>query len=143
MLFLIPGTINNQHFQKIDVTYELITALIAGTNEYLQPNPATRAKMAAMGAMSKVRGTTKSSPYPQTEGLLAETMQRYGTTLGEDSDLGKALRDCSEAYRQMADVKYQMEDQVKHTFLDPITHLQNSELKDVNVSYICFMKRLK
>jgi len=122
----------NEMERKIDITYELISALIAGTNEYLQPNPATRAKMAAMGAMSKVRGTTKTSPYPQTEGLLSETMQKYGTTLGEDSDLGKSLRDCSEAYRQMADIKYQMEDQVKHNFLDPITHLQNNELKDVN-----------
>uniref|UniRef100_A0AC34QI39 Uncharacterized protein n=1 Tax=Panagrolaimus sp. JU765 TaxID=591449 RepID=A0AC34QI39_9BILA len=121
----------NEMERKLDLTNELISALIAGTNEYLQPNPATRAKMAAMGAMSKVRGTTKSSPYPQTEGLLAETMLRYGTTLGDDSDLGKALKDCSEAYRQMADIKYQMEDQVKHTFLDPITHLQNTELKEV------------
>ncbi|EPB69925.1 hypothetical protein ANCCEY_10976 [Ancylostoma ceylanicum] len=26
-------------FQHIDMTYELISALVAGTNEYLQPNP--------------------------------------------------------------------------------------------------------
>ena len=26
-------------FQKVDTTYELISALVAGTNEYLQPNP--------------------------------------------------------------------------------------------------------
>ncbi|KAE9554015.1 hypothetical protein FO519_002775 [Halicephalobus sp. NKZ332] len=122
----------NEMERKIDITYELIGALVAGTNEYLQPNPATRAKMAAMGAMSKVRGTTKTSPYPQTEGLLSETMQKYGTILGDDSDLGRALKDCSEGYRQMADIKYQMEDQVKHNFLDPIGHLQNNELKEVN-----------
>lgn len=119
--------------QKIDLTYELIGALTSGTNEYLQPNPATRAKMAAMGAMSKVRGTTKSQSYPQTEGLLADTMSKYGRGLGDDSDFGKALLDTSEAFRQMADIKYQLEDVVKHNFLDPITHLQNNELKDVNV----------
>uniref|UniRef100_A0A7E4V4T6 SH3 domain-containing GRB2-like protein n=1 Tax=Panagrellus redivivus TaxID=6233 RepID=A0A7E4V4T6_PANRE len=121
----------NEMERKVDVTYELISALVASTNEYLQPNPATRARMAAMGAVSKVRGTTKSSPYPQTEGLLSETMYKYGTTLGDDSNLGKALKDCSEAYRQMADIKYQLEDVVKHNFLDPITHLQNNELKEV------------
>jgi endophilin-A len=82
--------------------------------------------------MSKVRGTTKSQSYPQTEGLLADTMIKYGKGLGEDSDLGKALIDSSEAFRQMADIKYQLEDVVKHNFLDPITHLQNNELKDVN-----------
>jgi endophilin-A len=118
--------------RKIDVTNELITALVAGTNEYLQPNPATRAKMSAMTAMSKVRGTTKTSPYPQTEGLLSETMMKYGTSLGDDTELGKALKDCAESYRQMADIKYQLEDVVKHNFLDPITHLQNTELKEVN-----------
>ncbi|KAK0425831.1 hypothetical protein QR680_009414 [Steinernema hermaphroditum] len=121
----------NEMERKIEVTYELIGALIAGIHEYLQPNPATRAKMATMGALSKVRGTTKASPYPQTEGLLAETMTRYGQSL-DGSDLGKALCDAGEAYRQMADIKYQLEENVKQNFLDPISHLQNSDLKDVN-----------
>lgn len=47
--------------------------------------------MATMGALSKVRGTSKSSSYPQTEFLLGETMQKYGIALGNDSDLGKGL----------------------------------------------------
>jgi endophilin-A len=38
----------NEMEKKIDLTYELVSALTAGANEYLQPNPATRAKMAAM-----------------------------------------------------------------------------------------------
>ncbi|EFO21715.1 BAR domain-containing protein [Loa loa] len=122
----------NEMERKVDLTYELISALIAGTHELLQPNPATRAKMATMGALSKVRGTSKAQPYPQTEGLLADTMQKYGTALGADSDLGKALIDASEAYRQLADIKYQMEDSVKHNFLDPLAHLQQTDLKEVN-----------
>lgn len=61
--------------------------------------------MAAMGAVSKVRGSTKSQCYPQTEGLLADTMGKYGKSLGESSDLGKSLCDASDAYRQMADIK--------------------------------------
>uniref|UniRef100_A0A2K6W7K1 Uncharacterized protein n=1 Tax=Onchocerca volvulus TaxID=6282 RepID=A0A2K6W7K1_ONCVO len=122
----------NEMERKVDLTYELISALIAGTHELLQPNPATRAKMATMGALSKVRGTSKVQPYPQTEGLLADIMQKYGTALGADSDLGKALIDASEAYRQLADIKYQMEDNVKHHFLDPLAHLQQIDLKEVN-----------
>ncbi|KAJ1372615.1 Endophilin-A [Parelaphostrongylus tenuis] len=118
--------------KNIDLTYELISALIAGTNEYLQPNPATRAKMATMGAISKVRGTVKTEPYPQTEGMLSEMMFKYGSALGGSSDLGKALLDAAEAYRRMADIKYQMEENVKQNFIDPLTHLQNNELKDVN-----------
>ncbi|PIC55527.1 hypothetical protein B9Z55_000764 [Caenorhabditis nigoni] len=122
----------NDMEKNIDTTYNLITDLVAGTNEYLQPNPATRAKMATQVALSKVRGTTKTSPYPQTEGMLAEVMQKYGQQLGDGSDLGKALNDAAEGYRQMADIKYQMEDNVKQNFLDPLIHLQNNELKDVN-----------
>lgn len=94
--------------RKIDLTNELITELVNGTHAYLQPNPATRAKMAAMGAIGKVSGTSKSQPYPQAEGQLADIMVKYGRGLGEDSDLGKALCDASESYRQMADIKYQV-----------------------------------
>lgn len=39
----------------------------------------------------------------------------------------------------MADIKYQMEDNVKQNFLDPLTHLQNNELKEVNV---CFERNI-
>lgn len=121
----------NEMEKQVDTTYELISALVIGTGEYLQPNPATRAKMATMGALSKVSGTAKTSPYPQTEGMLAETMQKFGQKMGEGSDLGKALGDSAEAYRQMADIKYQMEDNVKQNFLDPLTQLQNNELREV------------
>ncbi|CAI2322295.1 unnamed protein product [Caenorhabditis sp. 36 PRJEB53466] len=122
----------NEMEKNVDTTFNLITELVNGTSEYLQPNPATRAKMATVVAVSKLRGTTKTSPYPQTEGMLADVMQKYGQLLGEKSDLGKSLNDAAEAYRQMADIKYQMEDNVKQNFLDPLTHLQNNELKDVN-----------
>uniref|UniRef100_A0A0K0DZZ0 SH3 domain-containing GRB2-like protein n=1 Tax=Strongyloides stercoralis TaxID=6248 RepID=A0A0K0DZZ0_STRER len=122
----------NEMERKMDVFYEAISALIAGTNEFLQPNPATRAKMAAMGAMSKVRGTSKNSPYPQTEGLLSETMAKYGKSLGDNSDFGLSLLETAEAYKLLADIKYQLEDNVKHNFLDPIAHIQANEIKEVN-----------
>ena len=54
-------------------------------------NTATRAKIAAMGAMSKVRGSTKNQAYPQTEGMLADTMTKYGRNMGGQSDFGKVL----------------------------------------------------
>lgn len=51
-----------------------------------------------------------------------------------------ALIDASEAYRQLADIKYQMEDNVKHNFLDPLAHLQQTDLKEVNVCQSVSMK---
>lgn len=47
--------------------------------------------------------------------------------------LGNALVDAGEAFKQMADVKYGLEDVVKQNFLDPLTHLQANDLKEVSV----------
>jgi hypothetical protein len=102
---------------------------------------ATRAKMATMGALSKVRGATNKAPYPQTEGLLAETMSKYGKAMGEQSDLGRALNESSEAYKQMADIRYELENAVTQNFLDPLAHLQNTDLKEVNVSDVHLLRQ--
>jgi len=47
---------------------------------------------------------------------------------------GQALVEAGESYRQLAEVKYAMEDNVKQNFLDPLAHIQNKDLKEVNVS---------
>jgi len=47
---------------------------------------------------------------------------------------GQALVEAGESYRQLAEVKYSMEDNVKQNFLDPLAHIQNKDLKEVNVS---------
>jgi len=115
--------------KKIDVTNELVEDLLTKTREYLQPNPATRAKMATVSTISKLRGSSKTMPYPQQEGILGESMLKYGKLL--DSPFGTALVDAGEAFKQMADIKYGLEDTVKQNFLDPLTHLQSTDLKEV------------
>ena len=50
---------------------------------------------------------------------------------------GQALVEAGESYRQLAEVKYSMEDTVKQNFLDPLAHIQNKDLKEVNVSFFC------
>lgn len=39
-----------------------------------------------------------------------------------------------EALKEMSEVKYALEDNVKQNFLEPLTHLQTKDLKDVLVS---------
>lgn len=39
-----------------------------------------------------------------------------------------------EALRQMADVKYSLDDNIKQNFLEPLHHLQTKDLKEVMVS---------
>ena len=46
---------------------------------------------------------------------------------------GQSLVEAGESYRQLAEVKYSMEDNVKQNFLDPLAHIQNKDLKEVNV----------
>lgn len=58
------------------------------SKEYLQPNPTARAKMAAVKGISKLSGQAKASTYPQSEGVLGETMVSYGKKLGDDSYFG-------------------------------------------------------
>jgi endophilin-A len=38
-----------------------------------------------------------------------------------------------EALREMAEIKYTLEDNVKQNFLEPLTHMQSKDLKDVMV----------
>ncbi|XP_049790844.1 endophilin-A isoform X2 [Schistocerca nitens] len=117
--------------KKTDVTYELVEELQIKTKEFLQPNPTARAKMAAVKGISKLSGQAKASTYPQPEGVLGECMVTYGRRLGDDSIFGSALCEMGESMKQMADVKYSLDDNIKQNFLEPLHHLQTKDLKEV------------
>ncbi|KAF3424200.1 hypothetical protein E2986_01486 [Frieseomelitta varia] len=117
--------------RKTDVTYELVEELQMKTKEFLQPNPTARAKMAAVKGISKLSGQAKASTYPQPEGVLGDCMLTYGKKLGEDSIFAQALVEMGEAMKQMADVKYSLDDNIKQNFLEPLHHLQTKDLKEV------------
>ncbi|XP_021564654.1 endophilin-A2-like, partial [Carlito syrichta] len=76
--------------KKVDVTSKAVMEVLARTIEYLQPNPASRAKLTMLNTVSKIRGQVKNPGYPQSEGLLGECMIRHGKELGE-SNFGDAL----------------------------------------------------
>ncbi|KAJ8986214.1 hypothetical protein NQ317_009920 [Molorchus minor] len=103
--------------RKTDVTYELVEELQVKTKEFLQPNPTARAKMAAVKSISKLSGQAKSNTYPQPD--------------GDDSLFGLALVEMGESLKQMADVKYSLDDNIKQNFLEPLHHLQTKDLKEV------------
>ncbi|XP_061165349.1 endophilin-A3-like isoform X2 [Saccostrea echinata] len=118
--------------RKIDVMSKLVDDLISKTQEYLQPNPASRTKMMVVNNFSKVRGNTKNISYPQPEGTLGEHMIRHGKDLGEDMVFGECLTEAGEVFKQIADHKYALEDEVKQNFLGPLSDLQSKDLKEVN-----------
>lgn len=47
-----------------------------------------------------------------------------------------------EALKQLAEVKFALEDNVKQNFLEPLTQLQNKEVRDVLVSVLSLMERV-
>ena len=107
--------------QHTDVFEETLEDLQVKTKEYLQPNPTVRAKMAAVKGISKLSGQAKASSYPQPEGTLGESMcnssqklQGYEST----SDFTLALADVGDSLKQMADLKYSLDDTVKQNFLE-------------------------
>jgi len=120
--------------RKTDVYVDLVDELQIKTKEYLQPNPTVRAKMAAVKGISKLSGQAKASTYPQPEGTLGEAMANFGNKLldfDNSSVFGSSLMESGESLKQMADLKYALDDNVKQNFLEPLHHLQTKDLKEV------------
>jgi len=117
--------------RKTDITYELIEELQMKTKEFLQPNPTSRAKMAAVKGISKLSGQAKAATYQQPEGILGDVMTAYGRKLGDESVFAVTLVEAGESMKQLADVKYSLDDNVKQNFLEPLHHLQSKDLKEV------------
>lgn len=47
---------------------------------------------------------------------------------------GQACIETGEAFARLAETKYTLEDNVKQNFLEPLHHLQSTELKEIAVS---------
>ncbi|XP_077462810.1 SH3-domain GRB2-like 1b isoform X3 [Stigmatopora argus] len=117
--------------RKVDVTSKAVAEVISKTSEYLQPNPASRAKLSMLNTMSKIRGQVKNPGYPQAEGLLGECMTKYGRELGEETNFGAALVEVGEAMRRMAEVKDSLDIDVKQNFIDPLQNLCDKDLREI------------
>lgn len=117
--------------RKSDFTSRAVLEVISKTSEYLQPNPATRAKLTMLNTVSKIRGQEKNPGYPQPEGLLGDCMLKYGREMGTGSNFGQALSEIGESMKLMADVKNSLDIDVKHNFLDPLQAVAEKDIKDI------------
>ncbi|XP_030630142.1 SH3 domain containing GRB2 like 2b, endophilin A1 isoform X3 [Chanos chanos] len=117
--------------KKVDVTSRAVLDIMTKTTEYLQPNPASRAKLSMINTMSKIRGQEKGPGYPQAETILGDAMQKFGRELGEESSFGVALIDAGEAMRELGEVKDALDMEVKQNFIDPLQNLHDKDLKEI------------
>ena len=134
----VEGTKLDTDFQEMerrtDLFNELVDDLQLKTKEFLQPNPTVRAKMAAVKGISKLSGQAKASTYPQPEGTLGDAMQSYGRKLQDfdnHSVYAASLIETGESLKQMADLKYALDDNVKQNYLEPMHHTQTKDLREV------------
>ena len=132
------GTKLDNDFQEMekrtDILNEMIEDVEVKTKEYLQPNPTVRAKMAAVKGISKLSGQAKASTYPQPEGTLGDAMCGHGRKIESFptyGTLGAALVEAGESFKQIADLKYALDDHVKQNFLEPLHHTQHKDIKEV------------
>eukprot|EP00057_Strongylocentrotus_purpuratus_P007384 XP_011661858.1 PREDICTED: endophilin-A3 isoform X2 [Strongylocentrotus purpuratus] len=117
--------------KTIDVTSLAVDDIITKTNELLQPNPLTRAKQSTAMTVSKMRGQTKNSRYPQPEATLGDCFLKFGRDLGENSVFGNGLLEVGEAHKQLADIKDSLDFNIRQNFLEPLDHLRQKELKEI------------
>ncbi|XP_062334864.1 SH3 domain containing GRB2 like 2a, endophilin A1 isoform X3 [Osmerus eperlanus] len=117
--------------KKVDTTSRAVLDIMTKTTEYLQPNPASRAKMSMINSMSKMRGQEKGPGYTQAETILGESMQKFGRELGEESNFGLALIDAGESMRELGEVKDALDMEVKQNFIDPLQNLHDKDLKEI------------
>uniref|UniRef100_A0A672PXE8 Endophilin-A1-like n=1 Tax=Sinocyclocheilus grahami TaxID=75366 RepID=A0A672PXE8_SINGR len=117
--------------QKVDITSRAVLDIMTKTTEYLQPNPASRARLSMINTMSKIRGQEKGPGYPQAETVLGDAMQRFGHELGEESCFGLALLDAGESMRELGEVKDALDITVKQNFIDPLQNLHDKDLREI------------
>ncbi|XP_034411678.1 endophilin-A2-like isoform X2 [Cyclopterus lumpus] len=117
--------------RRADITSKAVVEVLNKTSEYLQPNPATRAKLSMLNTVSKMRGQVNSPGYPQPEGLLGECMTKYGRDMGEETNFGGALTDIGETMKRMAEVKDSLDIDVKQNFIDPLQAVAEKDIKDI------------
>ncbi|XP_051516646.1 endophilin-A1-like isoform X1 [Myxocyprinus asiaticus] len=122
--------------KKVDATSRAVLDIMTKTTEYLQPNPASRARLSMINTMSKIRGQDKGPGYQQAETVLAEAMLKFGRELGEESSFGNcifslALLDAGESMRELGEVKDALDINVKQNFIDPLQNLHDKDLKEI------------
>uniref|UniRef100_A0A8C2CCV8 Uncharacterized protein n=1 Tax=Cyprinus carpio TaxID=7962 RepID=A0A8C2CCV8_CYPCA len=118
--------------KKVDVTSRAVLDIMTKTTEYLQPNPASRARLSMINTMSKIRGQEKGPGYPQAETVLADAMLKFGHELGEESCFGLALLDAGESMRELGEVKDALDINVKQNFIDPLQNLHDKDLREIH-----------
>ena len=118
--------------RKLDVVNECVETMQGKTNEYLQPNPTARTKMAMQSSYQKVRGQVSTVKYPQPEFNLGEVFSKFAGGLNDMSPYALSLVELGSSFNELSEAKDSMEFKVKQNFLDPLFEMQQKDLKEIS-----------
>jgi endophilin-A len=59
----------------------------------------------------------------------------HGHSLGIDSNFGQSLIVTGESLKKLAGLKYELEDNIKDKFLDPLNNVKHENLKNISVFF--------
>uniref|UniRef100_A0A3B4B682 BAR domain-containing protein n=1 Tax=Periophthalmus magnuspinnatus TaxID=409849 RepID=A0A3B4B682_9GOBI len=132
------GTKLDQDFLQMKRVNKIETQAVSSCFIIAFPHvSAHRAKLSVLKTMSRFRGQgTSEGSYPQAEGMLGDSMVRYGHELGPSSEFGGALTGVGEALQQIGKAKEDLDTNVKCTFIDPLQHLHNTEIKGIKLKKV-------
>lgn len=109
----------------------LVMKIITKTIEYLQVNPASRAKLCMICTMSKICSQEKEPGYPQREALLTVDKLKFKRKFRDHCNFGPALCKVGEAIQELLEVYDSLEMEVKWNFIDLLQNLHDRELKEI------------
>lgn len=116
--------------KSVAVIHTLLLELLSRTTEFLQPNPASRARLSVVNSVSRLRGQGRAG-YPQTECILGDCMLQYGHELGHHSEFGGALSGAGDALQQVGQARDALDANVQRSFIEPLQDVHDTELKEI------------
>ncbi|XP_029008402.1 endophilin-A3b isoform X2 [Betta splendens] len=116
--------------KSVSAIQTLLLELLSRTTQFLQPNPAHRAKPSMLNTVSRIRGQGTSAGYPQAEEVLGGRMVLSSQRFGPASEFGAALARVGEALQQVGRARDAMDTNVQCNFVDPLQDLHSTQLRD-------------
>eukprot|EP00040_Diaphanoeca_grandis_P031541 m.188711 g.188711 ORF g.188711 m.188711 type:complete len:348 (-) comp32355_c1_seq1:132-1175(-) len=123
---LDPGYVQMQH--ETDCTRDAVKGLVDKIPYYLHPNPAQRLRT---GLASKKGAENGQKRYKHAIIDIQELVTKCGSELDEESAFGKSLAGTGEAFQEMLDLQYALDDKVNQDVIDPWKALIDQDFKDI------------
>ncbi|XP_069990130.1 LOW QUALITY PROTEIN: endophilin-A [Penaeus vannamei] len=119
--------------RKTDIMCELVEDLQLKIKGVPASEPGLRAKMSAVKGIGRLSGQARPLTYPQPEGVhRGDARSPSARRSGEEGNLyAQSLVETGESMKQIADIKYNLDDNMKMNVIEPLHQLSTKDIKEV------------